>query len=134
MAVIHIAYAAMKMPGSKGVITIKADQRDALACKNTSLSYVGCFDEKAAQEQSAKVAKMQGGSTPPKTSAPKPPIDSTPQNPLAKKCVYVASPSTQHPVDQLADDKKKGAEDKEILADTSDPDKKLRISTDLDHK
>jgi hypothetical protein len=31
MAVIHTDYAMMKMPGPKGVITIKADQRDALA-------------------------------------------------------------------------------------------------------
>jgi hypothetical protein len=32
MAVNHIAYATIKMPGPKGVITIKADQRDALVC------------------------------------------------------------------------------------------------------
>jgi hypothetical protein len=32
MMVIHTSYATLKMPGSKGVITIKADQRDALAC------------------------------------------------------------------------------------------------------
>jgi hypothetical protein len=31
MMVIHTSYATLKMPGSKGVITIKADQRDALA-------------------------------------------------------------------------------------------------------
>jgi hypothetical protein len=31
MAVIHTAYATMKMSGPKGVITIKADQCDALA-------------------------------------------------------------------------------------------------------
>jgi hypothetical protein len=28
---IHTAYATMKMPGPKGMITIKADQRNALA-------------------------------------------------------------------------------------------------------
>jgi hypothetical protein len=38
MAVIHTAYATMKKPDPKGVITIKDDQRDALACENTSLS------------------------------------------------------------------------------------------------
>jgi hypothetical protein len=32
MAVIHTAYTTLKMPGPKGVITIKADQCDALAC------------------------------------------------------------------------------------------------------
>jgi hypothetical protein len=43
MAVIHTTYATMKMPGSKGVITIKADQRDALPCENASLSQVRCL-------------------------------------------------------------------------------------------
>jgi hypothetical protein len=32
LVVIHTAYAMMKMPGPKGVITIKADKCDALAC------------------------------------------------------------------------------------------------------
>jgi hypothetical protein len=58
MAAIHIAYATTKMPGPKGVITIKTDQRDALACENTTLTHAGRFSEKAAQEQAAKVAKM----------------------------------------------------------------------------
>jgi hypothetical protein len=31
MAVIHTAYATVKMPGTRGVITLKSDQRDALA-------------------------------------------------------------------------------------------------------
>jgi hypothetical protein len=57
MAVIHTAYATMKMLGPKGVITIKADQRDALACKNTSLLQAELFSDKAAQYQVAKVAK-----------------------------------------------------------------------------
>jgi hypothetical protein len=41
MAVIHTAYAMLKMSGPKGVITIKADQRDALACENTTLTLAG---------------------------------------------------------------------------------------------
>jgi hypothetical protein len=57
MAVIHTAYATMKMPGPKGVITIKADQRDALACENTSLLQDELFSDNAAQDQVAKVAK-----------------------------------------------------------------------------
>jgi hypothetical protein len=32
MVVIHTAYATLKMPDPKGMITIKADQRDTLAC------------------------------------------------------------------------------------------------------
>jgi hypothetical protein len=34
IAVIHIAFAIIKMPGPRGVITLKADQRDALRCEN----------------------------------------------------------------------------------------------------
>jgi hypothetical protein len=41
MAIIHIAYATIKMPGLKGVITIKSNQRDALACENTALPHAG---------------------------------------------------------------------------------------------
>jgi hypothetical protein len=38
MTVIHTAYATIKMPSPKGVITIKADQQDALACENAAFS------------------------------------------------------------------------------------------------
>jgi hypothetical protein len=48
MAIIHTAYATMKMPGPKGVITIKADLWDTLACENASLSHVDCFGDKEA--------------------------------------------------------------------------------------
>jgi hypothetical protein len=74
MTVIHTVYATMKMPGPKGVLTIKADQWDALACENASLSHVDRFGEKATQQQLAKMAKTQGGSTPLKTSVTKLPI------------------------------------------------------------
>jgi hypothetical protein len=57
MAVIHTAYATIKMLDPKGVITIKADQRDALACENAISTHAGWFGENAAQEQAAKVAK-----------------------------------------------------------------------------
>jgi hypothetical protein len=63
MAVIHTTYATLKMPGSKGVITIKADQRDALACENATLMHSGRFGKKAVQEQAANIAKTHGGST-----------------------------------------------------------------------
>jgi hypothetical protein len=39
MAVIHTAYATIKMPSPRGVITLKSDQRDALACENTILTH-----------------------------------------------------------------------------------------------
>jgi hypothetical protein len=41
MVIIHTAYAIMKVPSPKGVITIKVNQRDALACENTSLTHAG---------------------------------------------------------------------------------------------
>jgi hypothetical protein len=56
MATIHTAYATLKMPGPKGMIIIKADQRDALACENATLTHIRRFEEKVAQEQAAKVA------------------------------------------------------------------------------
>jgi hypothetical protein len=105
----------MKMPGPKGVITIQADQRYTLTCENVTLTHAGRFSEKAAQEQSTKVAKMQGGNTPLRSSVPKPPIIGTPQTPSAKRGAYTDSPSTQHLADQLADDKKKGAMTKKSL-------------------
>jgi hypothetical protein len=134
MAVIRTSYAMMKMSGPKGVILIKADQQDALACENATLTHAGCFSEKVAQEQAAKVVKAQGGSTALKSPVPKLLTIGNPRSPSAKKGTYVASSSNQEPTDQSADDKKKGANNKEILADPSNPDKKLRISTCLDAK
>jgi hypothetical protein len=137
LAVIHTAYATMNMPGLKGVITIKADQRQTLACENASLPHVGCFSDKAAQEQTTKAAKIKGGNTPNKPSAFKPPTDSIPRAPTTQKGTYVASASNQPLVDQKADIKLKGTaviEDKEVLVDPSNPDKKLWISSNLDPK
>jgi hypothetical protein len=50
MVVIHIANATMRMPGPMGVITIKADQQDALACENATLTHARHFVKKAVQE------------------------------------------------------------------------------------
>jgi hypothetical protein len=41
MAIIHTAYVTIKMPGPKGVITNKSNQRDALECENAALSQAG---------------------------------------------------------------------------------------------
>jgi hypothetical protein len=38
MVIIYTAYATIKIPSPKGVITIKSDQRDTLACENAALS------------------------------------------------------------------------------------------------
>jgi hypothetical protein len=99
MMIIHTVYVTMKMPSPKGVITIKADQQDALACENETLTYAGHFSEKAVQDQATKVVKTQGGSTPLRSPTPKPMIAGTPRPLSAKKCTYVASSSTQQPID-----------------------------------
>jgi hypothetical protein len=38
MAIIHTAYATIKIPGPKDIIILKSDQRDALACENVALA------------------------------------------------------------------------------------------------
>jgi hypothetical protein len=137
MVVIHTGYATMKMPGPKGVITIKADQRDALACENASLSHVGHFSDNATQEQAAKVAKTKGGTTPIKPSVSKPPIGNTSRAPPASNVTNIALDPTPSPTDRKADNKLKetmGIEDKEVLVDPSNPDKKLWISDNLHPK
>jgi hypothetical protein len=77
MAVIHTAYAAIKIPGPKGIIVLKSDQRDALACENASLTHAKRFGEREEQELAAKVVKAHGGSTPIGIAAPKPPAAGT---------------------------------------------------------
>jgi hypothetical protein len=95
------------------------------------LPHAGRFGDKIAQEQSAKI---QGDSTLLKTSASKPLIGGTPRAPLQTKGTYVASTSTLLPTNQ-EEDKQKGtvvAEDKEVLVDPSNPNKKLWINTNLE--
>jgi hypothetical protein len=97
MVVIHTAYATMKMPSPKGMITIKADQRNALVCENATLTHARQFGEKEVQEQAAKVAKTHGGSTPFKSPVPKPMTTGSPRPPLGNKGTYGASTSRQPP-------------------------------------
>jgi hypothetical protein len=136
LMVIHTAYATLKMPDPKGMITIKGDQRDALACENTTLMHGGPFNEKATQDQAAKVAKKHGGSTSFKSLAPKPPTIASPpphRPPSAKRGAYGALESNQHPANQPTNGKKE-ADDKEVVVDLSNPDKKFWISTGLNAK
>jgi hypothetical protein len=129
----------MKMPGPKGVITIKADQLDALASKNASLSHAGCYDDKVIQDQEAKT---QADNAPQKTSTSKPPpTSSTPQASMESTTqmgVNTSSASAQPPADQKTDNKKKGTtedeDNKEMVADPNDHDKKSKISSKLDPK
>jgi hypothetical protein len=134
LAVIHTAYAMIKMPRPKGIITLKSDHRDALACENAALTQAGRFSEKEAQELAAKKAKMHGGSTLTKMVAPKRLADGTPRPPVEKKSTFVGSTSNQPAADQSADDKKKGATDNEVPVDPNDIDKKFGLSSELKPK
>jgi hypothetical protein len=138
MEAIQTAYATMKMPRLKGVITIKSDQLNTLACENTSLSHARRFSAKPVQDQVAKVPKIQGGSAPRKTSVPKTPTyvtSWTSAGITAQTGIHVASASTQPPTDQKVDNKKKGIveeeDNKEVLVDPNDPDKKFKVSSKL---
>jgi hypothetical protein len=134
MTVIHTAYATLKMSIPKGVITTKADQCDAPACENATLTHAGRFSENATQDQAATVTKMHGSSTSFKSPAPKPPMIGSPRPPSAKKDAYGASASNQQPTNQPTNGRKKEADDKEVSVDPSNLDKKLRISTCLEDK
>jgi hypothetical protein len=131
MTVIHTAYTTIKMPGPKGVITLKSDQRDALACENETLTHARRFGEKEAQELTAKMAKTHRASTPVRMVVPMPQIGGTPRLPVENKNTFVGSTSKQLVVNQLTNDKKKGVTDKEVLVDPNDTDKKLHLSTKL---
>jgi hypothetical protein len=134
MEVIHTTYATIKMPGPKGIIVLMSGQRDALACENVALTHARRSGEKEAQELAVKVAKAHGGSTLVRSATPKPPAGGTLQPPAEKKSTFMGSTSNQPITDQLADDKKKGATDMEVLVDPDDTSKKLHLSTELDVK
>jgi hypothetical protein len=134
MTVIHTAYATIKMPGPRGVITLKSDQRDALACENASLTHARRFSEKEAQNLAAKVAKTHRGGTSTRTVMLGPSAGDTPKMLVAKKGMTVTPTLTQRTTDQPVADEKKGAADKEIQVDPSNADKKLRIITELEAK
>jgi hypothetical protein len=121
-------------PDPKGVITLKLDQRDALACENVTLIHAKKFGEKEAQNLVTKVAKTHWGGTPVRTVTPGPLAGNTPKMPAAKKSTTVTPTSTQRATDQLVANERKGAADKEIQVDPSDADKKLRISMELEVK
>jgi hypothetical protein len=134
MAVIHTAYATIKMPDPKGVITLKSDQRDALACENIALTHAGRFREKEAQNLPANVAKTHGGGTSARIVTPRSVAGDTFKMHVAKKGMTVTPASTQRANDQLVADERKGPIDNEIQVDPSNDEKKLRISTELEAK
>jgi hypothetical protein len=134
MAVIHTAYATFKMPGPKGVITLKSDQWDVVACENTALTHAEKFGNKEAQDLAAKMARIQQGNTPSRIATPRSAARGTPRPITSKKGITMASPSNQLAANQLAAEDKKGSTDKEVAVDPNNTDKKLRISTELDAK
>jgi hypothetical protein len=134
MAVIHTAYATIKMPGPKGVITLKLDHRDAVACENAALTHARKFSNKEAQDLAIKMAKIQQGNTPSRIAMAGSAAGGTSRPVTSTKGITVASPSNQPTVNQLAVEDKKGATDKEVAVDPNNTDKKLRISTELDAK
>jgi hypothetical protein len=83
------------------------------------------------------VAKTKGGHTRSKPSTSKSPTGNTPHAPPASKGTNITLGSTLSPADQKADNKLKGivgTEDKEVLVDPNNSDKKLRVSLNLDPK
>jgi hypothetical protein len=136
MAVIHTAYATIKMPNPRGVITLKSDRRDALACESAVLTDAGRFSKEEVQKLATKVAKMHGRGTPTKTKMHRPSTEDTSKMPVAKQKqgMTVTPASTLPATDQLVANEKKWAADKEIQVDPTDADKKLRISAELDAK
>jgi hypothetical protein len=134
MAVIHTAYATIKMPGPKGVITITSDHRDAVACENVALTHAGKFSNKEAQDLAVKMAKIQQGNTPSRIATPGSAAEGASRPATLTKGITVASPSNQPAANQLATEDQKGATDKEVAVDPNNADKKLRISTELDAK
>jgi hypothetical protein len=134
MAVIHTAYATIKMPGLKGVISLTSDHRDAVACENATLTHTGKFGNKEAQDLAVKIAKIQQENTPSRIATPGSAAEGTSQPATLTKGITVATPSNQPDANQLAAEDKKGATDKEVAVDPNNADKKLRISTELDAK
>jgi hypothetical protein len=134
MAAIHTAYATIKMSGPKCIIILKSDQRDALACENTTLTHIGRFGEKEAHELAVKVGKAHGGSTPIRIAVPKPPATDTHRPPPEKTNTFMGATSNQPNVDQAVDDKKKGANDRKVAVDPDDTNKNLRLGIELEAK
>jgi hypothetical protein len=116
MAAIHTAYATIKMPGPRGVINLKSNQCDALACENAALTHAGRFGKEEAQKLVVKVAKMHGGGTPAKIVMSGPSAGDTSKTLVAKQkqSMMVTLTSTQRTTNQSVADERKGATDKEI--------------------
>jgi hypothetical protein len=65
MTVIHTAYAIIKMPGPRGIITLTSYHRDAVACESVTLTQAGKFGNKEAQDLAEKWSKFRREILPP---------------------------------------------------------------------
>jgi hypothetical protein len=117
MAVIHTTYVTIKMPGPKGVITLKSDHRDAVACENATLTHAEKFGNKEAQDLAVKMAKIQQGNTPSRIATPGSAAGGTSRPVTSTKGITVASPSNQPAANQLVAEDKMGATDKEVAVE-----------------
>jgi hypothetical protein len=134
MAVIHTAYATIKMPRPKGVITLRSDHQDVVACENAALTHAEKFGNKEVQDLAVKMAKIQQGNTPSRIATPGSAAGCTSRPVTLMKGITMASPTNQPAANQPATEDKKGATDKEVAVDPNNADKKLHISTELDAK
>jgi hypothetical protein len=89
----------------------------------------------------AKSAKTHSGSASRKIAGAKPPLSSTPQKLVGtqgQNTIDITSASAQQHIVQNADDKKKGTTEdepsKEVLANPTNPEKKLKIGANLNPK
>jgi hypothetical protein len=89
------------MPGPRGVITLKSNQCDALACENATLTHAGRFGKEEVQKLAVEVAKTHGGGTLAKIVTPGPSAGDTSKMPIAKQkqSMTVTPASTQHTTD-----------------------------------
>jgi hypothetical protein len=95
MAVIHTAYATIKMSGPKGIITLTSDHQDAVACENVALTQAGKFGNKEAQDLAVKMAKILQGNTPSRIVTPVSAAEGASRPATLTKGITVASPSNQ---------------------------------------
>jgi hypothetical protein len=93
VAVIHTAYAIIKMPGPRGIITLTSDHRDVVACESVALTQAGMFDNKEAQDLAVKMAKIPQGNTSSRIATPASAAEGASQLAILTKGITVASPS-----------------------------------------
>jgi hypothetical protein len=93
MAVIHMAYAIIKMPGPRGIITLTSDHWDAVACESVALTQAGKFGNKEAQDLAVKMAKIPQGNTSSRIATPASAAEGASRSATLTKGITVASPS-----------------------------------------